>query len=217
LVPRSQLAAAVRQAMEEVEIMFNQTEKHLQRVTSDRNFSSAELSWAQYTKGDHYSKYLSFSALISIKTTQHAARISSNSGILDILPFLTLERSDLLSSCPVSLIEECAAEKYRAYTGHCNNVNRPQFGAVYEPFRRLLPPDYEDNISSPRASVTKAALPSASDVAAVFTPAPRGHVSCSMMLAQWASFVYDDLVHVPSNGLVKDNEIPYLSKLPGFL
>lgn len=40
-------------------------------------------------------------------------RISSNSGILDILPFLTLERSDLLSSCPVSLIEECAAEKYR--------------------------------------------------------------------------------------------------------
>ncbi|PIO55291.1 hypothetical protein TELCIR_23323, partial [Teladorsagia circumcincta] len=89
------------------------------------------------------------------------------------------------------------------YTGHCNNVKHPQNGAVYEPLRRLIAPDYEDKISTPRVSSTKAPLPSASDVAALFTPSPRGHASCSLMLAQWASFIYDDMAHVATNQLVK--------------
>ncbi|PIO67353.1 heme peroxidase, partial [Teladorsagia circumcincta] len=171
VMSHSQLILAAKQAKDEIERLFNQTEKQLQRVTSESSFSTAELTWAHYTKGDRYSKYLSFSALTSIKATQNIAR---------------------------------------TYTGHCNNVNHPQNGAVYEPLRRLLAPDYEDKISTPRVSSTKAPLPSASDVAALFTPSPRGHASCSLMLAQWASFIYDDMAHVATNQLVKGKVSGYI-------
>lgn len=34
--------------------------------------------------------------------------------------------------------------KYRSYSGHCNNVMRPNWGAAKEPMRRLLPALYDD-------------------------------------------------------------------------
>ncbi|XGW26160.1 hypothetical protein V3C99_007066 [Haemonchus contortus] len=208
----NQLITEARKAKEELEKLFNQTEKQLQRVMSESNFSTAELTWAQYTKGDRYSKYLSFSALISVTATQRIANISSSPRLLDGLPLVSLGGSAIQSTCPISRIEECIAGKYRTYNGQCNNVNHPQNGAIYSPLQRLLTPDYEDKISKPRVSLTKSPLPSASDVAALFTPAPRGHATCSLMLAQWASFIYDDIAHVATNQLVKG--VSYSRSLP---
>lgn len=34
--------------------------------------------------------------------------------------------------------------KYRSYSGHCNNVMKPNWGAAKEPMRRLLPALYDD-------------------------------------------------------------------------
>nr|CDJ95346.1 Haem peroxidase domain containing protein [Haemonchus contortus] len=212
VMSHNQLITEARKAKEEIEKLFNQTEKQLQRVTSESNFSTAELTWAQYTKGDRYSKYLSFSALIAITATQRIANISSSPRLLDGLPLVSVEGSAIQSTCPISRIEECIAGKYRTYNGQCNNVNHPQNGAIYSPLQRLLAPDYEDKISKPRVSLTKSPLPSASDVAALFTPAPRGHATCSLMLAQWASFIYDDIAHVATNQLVKG--VSYSRSLP---
>ncbi|EPB72290.1 animal hem peroxidase [Ancylostoma ceylanicum] len=170
-----QILLAARQAKDDVEKLFNQTEKQLQRTTSETSFSSAELSWALYTKGDRYSKFLSYSALISIKAAQKLSR---------------------------------------TYSGHCNNVNHPQRGAIYEPLRRLLAPDYEDKVSTPRSAKSGTPLPPATEVASLFTPAPRGHATCSMILAQWASFIYDDLAHVASNRLVKEGFFTTSRHLP---
>ncbi|VDK53476.1 unnamed protein product, partial [Cylicostephanus goldi] len=170
-------------------------------------FSPGELSWSQYTRGDRYSKYLSFSAFVSIETTQKLmAKSAVGPKILDGLSLVNLNGSAIQNLCPVIPIEECIAGKYRTYSGHCNNVIHPQYGAIYEPLSRLLPPDYEDKVSSPRTSKTDKPLPSAADVASLFTPAPRGHATCSMILAQWASFIYDDLAHVASNRIEKAPE-----------
>lgn len=47
--------------------------------------------------------------------------------------------------CPVNLITECPSAKYRTYSGHCNNVNHPLWGASSEPMQRLLKPSYADS------------------------------------------------------------------------
>ncbi|WKY05060.1 hypothetical protein Q1695_005794 [Nippostrongylus brasiliensis] len=210
----SQLVEAAREAKEEVDRMFNKTEKLLQKTVTEKRFTPAQLSWVQYFRGDHFSKYLSYSAFISIKTTQNIARISPVSQILDGLPLVSVNGSDVHESCPSNRIDECSGAKYRTYSGHCNNVLHPRYGAAYEPLRRLIPPDYEDKISQPRLSSTKEPLPSAIEVATLFTPAPRGHASCSLMLAQWASFLYDDLSHIASNHLEKEGFFPLPRRLP---
>ncbi|EYC02098.1 hypothetical protein Y032_0102g3482 [Ancylostoma ceylanicum] len=209
-----QILLAARQAKDDVEKLFNQTEKQLQRTTSETSFSSAELSWALYTKGDRYSKFLSYSALISIKAAQKLSRSSPSSRVLEGFPLVSLDGSVIQSHCPSSQIEECIAGKYRTYSGHCNNVNHPQRGAIYEPLRRLLAPDYEDKVSTPRSAKSGTPLPPATEVASLFTPAPRGHATCSMILAQWASFIYDDLAHVASNRLVKEGFFTTSRHLP---
>ncbi|RCN37043.1 heme peroxidase [Ancylostoma caninum] len=214
LMGHDQILLAARQAKDDIERLFNQTEKQLQRTTTETSFSSGELSWAHYTRGDRYSKFLSYSALISIRATQKLSRSSSSSRVFEGFPFVSLDGSVIQSHCPASQIEECIAGKYRTYSGHCNNVNHPQYGAIYEPLRRLLAPDYEDKISSPRTSKSGAPLPPATEVASLFTPAPRGHATCSMILAQWASFIYDDLAHVASNRLVKEGFFTTSKHLP---
>ncbi|VDL71064.1 unnamed protein product [Nippostrongylus brasiliensis] len=221
VMSHSQLVEAAREAKEEVDRMFNKTEKFLQKTVTEKRFTPAQLSWVQYFRGDHFSKYLSYSAFISIKTTQNIARISPVSQILDGLPLVSVNGSDVHESCPSNRIDECSGAKYRTYSGLCNNVLHPRYGAAYEPLRRLIPPDYEDKISQPRLSSTKEPLPSAIEVATLFTflrvyfrPAPRGHASCSLMLAQWASFLYDDLSHIASNHLEKEGFFPLPRRLP---
>jgi len=39
---------------------------------------------------------------------------------------------------------------YRTADGVCNNLDNPTYGATTTPFRRLLPPQYEDGVSIPR-------------------------------------------------------------------
>lgn len=39
-------------------------------------------------------------------------------------------------------------QKYRSYDGSCNNLKYPgQFGLSFQPFRRALPPEYDDGTS----------------------------------------------------------------------
>ncbi|VDM81540.1 unnamed protein product [Strongylus vulgaris] len=144
---RDKIPLVVREAKDTVEKLFNQTEKELQRTTTEVMFSPGELSWSHYTRGDRYSKYLSFSALISIETSRKLLESTSpDSRLFDALPLIHLDGSAIKSHCPVYAIEECIAGKYRTYSGHCNNVNHPRYGAVYEPLQRLLPPDYADKV-----------------------------------------------------------------------
>ncbi|KJH48287.1 animal hem peroxidase [Dictyocaulus viviparus] len=195
IITKEELLIATQQARDEVERLFNQTEKQLQLTASENSISAAELSWAQYTKGDRYSKYLSFSALLSIRTTQKVVKC-----------YFTRVCTLSLILNNKSIESTVTKNYYRTFSGICNNVNNPQYGAIHEPLQRLLSPDYEDMISQPRVSSNKSSLPSAGKVAAlfIFRPSPQGHMSCSLMLAQWASFIYDDIAHVASTHIIND-------------
>ncbi|KAI6217170.1 Leucine-rich repeat and Immunoglobulin I-set and heme peroxidase domain containing protein [Aphelenchoides fujianensis] len=43
----------------------------------------------------------------------------------------------------------CFHSKYRSYTGQCNNWEHPTWGVSQMPFRRLLPPMYENGFNTP--------------------------------------------------------------------
>ncbi|XP_066559025.1 eosinophil peroxidase [Amia ocellicauda] len=44
----------------------------------------------------------------------------------------------------------CLSERYRTITGECNNRQHPRWGAANTPYRRWLPPQYQDGRSVPR-------------------------------------------------------------------
>uniref|UniRef100_A0A8C7G3X0 Eosinophil peroxidase n=1 Tax=Oncorhynchus kisutch TaxID=8019 RepID=A0A8C7G3X0_ONCKI len=44
----------------------------------------------------------------------------------------------------------CLSERYRSFTGECNNRQHPKWGAANTPYSRWLPPEYEDIRGVPR-------------------------------------------------------------------
>lgn len=62
------------------------------------------------------------------------------------LPKMDLVGTALQQVCPPNPIEECRPGRFRTYSGHCNNVNHPLWGAAFEPMARYLAPDYSDGI-----------------------------------------------------------------------
>lgn len=85
--------------------------------------------------------------------------------------------------------------KFRSYDGSCNNLNRPQeFGVAYQPFRRVLPPDYSDGINKPRVAKDKHPLPSARTVSLeVHRPYYKNDNKFSVVLAVWGQFIDHDM------------------------
>ncbi|XP_013149587.1 PREDICTED: peroxidase [Papilio polytes] len=89
----------------------------------------------------------------------------------------------------------CVMSKYRTLDGTCNNLNNPiTWGVSNTPFRRVLPPDYGDGISSPRKGVGGVDLPSARDVSVtVHRPSYAHDTTFTVMLAVWGQFLDHDI------------------------
>ena len=159
--------------------------------------------WSSLTSIDKYAKELSYPALISIAATQEIRRkgLTDEQAMLG-LPQMSVSQSVLKDVCPVNQIVDCIPGKYRTYSGHCNNVNKPLWGAVYEPMQRLQNPEYADGVSVPRTGSKGKRLPSARIVSkTLFSESRPDHAICSQIIATWAQFVYEDLAQVGSNRL----------------
>ncbi|KAI5632061.1 peroxidase domain-containing protein [Phthorimaea operculella] len=89
----------------------------------------------------------------------------------------------------------CPKSKYRSIDGSCNNLQHPlSWGVSHTPFRRVLPADYGDGISSPRQGIDGAPLPSARDVSVtVHRPSYAHDSQFTVMLAVWGQFVDHDI------------------------
>ncbi|TMS38438.1 hypothetical protein L596_005166 [Steinernema carpocapsae] len=194
---------AAQDAKESVDRLFNSTERLMHRTTNVQDFTTSSLAWSELTKMNKYAKDITYSSLISISTTQRLKNLGlSAEQVAFGLPDMPLNESAVQSVCPVNLIVDCIPGKYRTYSGHCNNVNNPLMGAIYEPFQRLQKPDYADDVSSPRVSSKGERLPNPREISVnLITSSPDGHGECSLMLAQWAQFVHSDLSHIGSNRL----------------
>lgn len=91
--------------------------------------------------------------------------------------------------------------KYRSITGWCNNLRHPGKGKSFRAFARLLPPKYDDGVSSPRTrSILGTPLPSPRLVSTRMHPdLSRPHVRYSLMFMQFGQLLDHDLTHTPVN------------------
>lgn len=125
----------------------------------------------------------------------------------DLLSEEHLELLARLSGCTAHrLVRNCSNvcyhAKYRSIDGSCNNLENPTWGASLTGFRRILPPTYEDNFSSPigwnkerlyygfkkpLARLISTSLISTEEIT------PDTHITHMMM--QWGQFLDHDLDH----------------------
>ena len=121
---------------------------------------------------------------------------------------LLLPRIDNMVKMRLQEGEECTLEplapcsptaRYRSYSGHCNSLTSGSSGAALQPLRRLLPPQYGDQVSSPRARSSRGQpLPNPRQISLALhrgeAPPDQGH---TLALMQWGQFIDHDISATP--------------------
>jgi len=123
---------------------------------------------------------------------------------------MDVRNTSLGRDCPLPPEAPCPPRKFRAFSGHCNNVQRPLWGAANTRYSRFLPAQYEDGVSLPRGSSlppsstlkndveVQPRLPSARAVSlAVHRDANRPHKYVRAIAAVWGELMSFDIAHTP--------------------
>lgn len=85
--------------------------------------------------------------------------------ILYGLPSIDLRATSIGGTCPrIGLAFPCFPGKYRSYSGHCNNVQNPDWGSATMGYLRFVGPYYADGVSLPRRTIAGDELPSPREV-----------------------------------------------------
>ncbi|UYV62420.1 hypothetical protein LAZ67_2000495 [Cordylochernes scorpioides] len=129
------------------------------------------------------------------------------------LPTLDVRNSgDLANSCPLISGPPCQPQRFRAYSGHCNNVQHPLWGSALTRYLRLLPPNYADGVRVPRHSVTGSALPSPRTLSESIHEGPppdETQPPISAMGVVLAELVFHDIAHTSqSAGMLHTTLVP---------
>ncbi|XP_064094186.1 peroxidasin homolog pxn-2-like isoform X2 [Macrobrachium nipponense] len=91
-----------------------------------------------------------------------------------------------------------AAHPYRTLDGTCNNLDNNLWGAGFTKFRRILPPDYADGVSSLRRAKNGGPLPSARLVSTKVNNKPNEESAVhSFILVTFGQFLDHDLTATP--------------------
>ena len=106
-----------------------------------------------------------------------------------------------LGKCfPSEELKPCIPEeKYRSYSGWCNNINNPEWGQSNSPHRRFLPSEYDDGVSAPRQKSSRGSrIPNPRTVSQdIHTNEPAPDPKYTLMLMQWGQFIDHDITHTP--------------------
>lgn len=107
---------------------------------------------------------------------------------------LNIQSTSLWRDCPVPKTNPlvCYPGQYRSYSGHCNNVENPDWGCANIPYKRALVPRYGDGVSKVRRSITGSELPSARDVSLAVH---QGHESPFSHITTMTSFLGQFIFH----------------------
>ncbi|XP_054167499.1 peroxidasin homolog pxn-1-like [Oppia nitens] len=156
-------------------------------------------------------KNYSRSALIS----EEATKLLVNKYKLDEnqisygLPTIDVRETILGKECLQPLVSHpCYPGKYRSYTGHCNNVQNPEWGNANTPYLRVLTADYSDGITKPRISVTGTQLPTAREVSlTVHMGSDSIHSQMTTLTTFFGEFIFHDLAHTAQTAGHKGHRI----------
>eukprot|EP00080_Pristionchus_pacificus_P012189 PDM72209.1 peroxidase [Pristionchus pacificus] len=185
-VDKTVIFAAIDRANLEVEYLHNVTERTAWIDTSRDDF----LAWSLLFGPDEDAKKATYGTMVHEKMMRQLVDAGHPMGeLMNHAPVDPMK-------CAKEEVIECVAGKYRSYSGHCNNVMRPNWGAAKEPMRRLLPALYDDDVSAPRSlAIDGSSLPTPSSVSSLFISHSIAPLDSpvSLLFVQWSSFVYDDI------------------------
>lgn len=117
--------------------------------------------------------------------------------ILNGLPLIDMSRTDFWPICPLMVkpVSCDATGRFRSFTGHCNNLKQPAWGAAQTPFVRYLAPKHPDGIQAERASVEdNSKLPSPRLITSIVHrdhDQPSGDLS--LMIMVWGQVIDHDM------------------------
>lgn len=85
--------------------------------------------------------------------------------------------------------------KFRSLDGTCNNIQHPFWGAISQPFRRIIPADYKDNISQPHPAFPVGIIPPPRQVSICMQNATNQYddTKLSMLFVHFAHFLDHDM------------------------
>lgn len=106
---------------------------------------------------------------------------------------ISFSNTILGSHCKQDMVA-CTMSKYRNHDGSCNNLNNVIWGKSFQPFNRLLSPDYGDGIDSPRLSSRGAPLPNPRILSFTLSPETKSLSKYfTHVLMQWGQFMDHDM------------------------
>ncbi|XP_023215778.1 uncharacterized protein LOC111618468 [Centruroides sculpturatus] len=115
---------------------------------------------------------------------------------VDVTDFIDLPKT---FDCDEQTLPCDHTSRFRTTTGWCNNLKYPEYGKSMRILNRLLPSQYDDDMSTPRSrGVNGKILPSPRAVStAIHYDISAPHVRYSLMVMQWGQFVDHDLTFTP--------------------
>nr|XP_027196599.1 peroxidase-like [Dermatophagoides pteronyssinus] len=131
--------------------------------------------------------------------------------ILNALPLIDMSRTIFWPHCPGHVKPiKCRMERFRTYTGHCNNIENPSWGAANTAFVRYLPPVYSNGIDGYRKSVIKGRkLPHPRLVTRmVHADFDRPSTDMTILVMSWGQFLDHDLaLAMPPRFFIDGHEV----------
>lgn len=117
--------------------------------------------------------------------------------ILNGLPLIDMSRTSFWQICPLMVkpIQCDSTGRFRSFTGHCNNLDNPIWGAARTPFVRYLEPKHPDGIEQDRVSALDASpLPAPRLVTSqVHRDVDRPSSELTLLIMVWGQFVDHDV------------------------
>ena len=99
--------------------------------------------------------------------------------------------------CPFFFKRTCGktVKKYQSFDGSCNNLNKPWLGKTSTPYKRFLPPKYDDGFSTPRTlAVSNNLLPNPRSISrAIFDDNGQWEKIWTHIFAIFGQFLTHDL------------------------
>jgi len=151
----------------------------------------------RFKQTNRFATFEGIKALTALETSQQlsaAFNLDKDQGRF-ALPTFSLKGSKIENTCPTQSSRCLKNAKYRTIDGSCNNEENTSWGKSNTALQRLLPPEYEDGVDSPRIT----GLPSPRAVStATISSQSKENSKYTLMLMQWGQFVDHDITHTPT-------------------
>ncbi|XP_042243457.1 peroxidase-like isoform X2 [Homarus americanus] len=149
---------------------------------------------------------------ILVETTRNLAKQYNlpKDVLVNGVPLMDTFKTIIGSVCPDFILPtKCEIQRYREYSGRCNNLDNPTWGSINTAFKRRLPPDYADGIDAPRVGAGGYPLPSPRVVSAHLHRDEGLHDhAITIMTVAWGQAIDHDLTLTAETKEPRTNKDP---------